>query len=157
MYQRLKLKLKEIPKFRFKDLLALDDSPEKIAAAFAVGVFIAFSPLLGLHMAMVILSAWLFRLNFVPVLMGALVNNPWTFAPLYGASTWFGVLLYGGDFPEIVWRNVTLMDFLSSFKPYLGPFFLGTTVLGSVFALLSYFGIYLVIRLLKKSRLKLET
>ncbi len=31
-------------------LLALDDTPERIARAFAVGVFLAFSPLIGLHL-----------------------------------------------------------------------------------------------------------
>ena len=105
---------------------------------------------------MVILFAWLFRLNVVPLLMGALVNNPWTFAPLYGVSTWFGVIIYGGTFPEIVWKNVTFFDFLVSFKPYLVPFFLGTTVLGVIFALLTYFGLYLTLHMLKKSRMRTE-
>ena len=33
----------------FRRLLALDDPPERTALAFAIGVFIAFSPFLGLH------------------------------------------------------------------------------------------------------------
>ncbi len=30
-------------------LLRVEDSPTRVAAAFALGVFIAFSPLLGIH------------------------------------------------------------------------------------------------------------
>jgi uncharacterized protein (DUF2062 family) len=33
----------------FRRLLAIDDPPERTALAFSIGVFIAFSPFLGLH------------------------------------------------------------------------------------------------------------
>ncbi|MFX9081388.1 DUF2062 domain-containing protein, partial [Acinetobacter baumannii] len=38
-------------------LLALDDPPERTALAFSIGVFIAFSPFLGLHTIMATLIA----------------------------------------------------------------------------------------------------
>ena len=52
-------------KFRhyLRRLLALDDTPERIALAFAVGVFLAFSPLLGLHTVLGLAIAFLFGLN----------------------------------------------------------------------------------------------
>ena len=45
----------------FRRLLALDDPPERTALAFAVGVFIAFSPFLGLHTLIATLIAFLIR------------------------------------------------------------------------------------------------
>ena len=36
----------------FRRLLAIDDPPERTALAFSIGVFIAFSPFLGLHTIM---------------------------------------------------------------------------------------------------------
>lgn len=143
-----------ILKNKLKELLHLNDSPQKIAMAFAVGVFIAFSPMIGFHTAMVFLAAWVFRLNLVALFIGAFVNNPWTLAPLYGLCLWFGISLYGGisAFPDVSWKHQTFITILKNLKPYIGPFFLGTTILGIVFAVLSYFLIFFVIRQLKKSK-----
>jgi hypothetical protein len=51
-------------------LLNLNDTPERIAFAFAIGVFLAFSPLLGLHTFLGLTLAFLFGLNRVAVLVG---------------------------------------------------------------------------------------
>ena len=40
-------------------LLHIDDTPERTAAAFALGVFFGFSPLLGLHTILGIVFAFL--------------------------------------------------------------------------------------------------
>jgi uncharacterized protein (DUF2062 family) len=146
-------------KEKIKELLRLNDSPRKIALAFAVGVFIAFSPALGFHTIMVLLSAWLFRLNPVALFAGAFVNNPWTFAPLYGLCLWFGIYLYGGAtvLPQVSWEHLTFLRFIENLKPYVGPFFLGTTIIGLIFAFISYFLSFLLINRLKESREKSET
>lgn len=145
-------------KNKFKELLHLSDSPRKIALAFAIGVFIAFSPILGFHTIMVLLAAWLFRLNPVALFAGAFVNNPWTFTPLYGLCLWFGVYLYGGSsaFPTVSWEHLTFLGFIENLKPYIGPFVLGTTIIGILFAVLSYVLSYLLICRLKESRKKKE-
>ena len=145
-------------KVKIRELLTLEGSPKKIALAFAIGVFIAFSPVLGFHTIMVLLAAWLFRLNPVALFAGAFVNNPWTFTPLYGISLWFGIYLYGGStaFPQVSWEHLTLLGFLSNLRPYIGPFILGTTLFGIIFALASYFLSYLVICRLRKRRLEDE-
>ncbi len=142
-------------KLKIKELLNLNDSPKKIALAFSVGVFIAFSPILGFHTLMVVLVAWLFRLNPLALIIGAFVNNPWTFTPLYGGCLWFGVYLYGGAsvFPQVSWQNLTFLAFIENLKPYIGPFFLGTILMGIFFAVISYFMTYYFIRQFRKSRL----
>ena len=61
-----------------RQVLHLRESPQRTAAAFALGVFIAFSPAYGLHTVMVVLCTWLFGLNFVALMAGAFLNNPWT-------------------------------------------------------------------------------
>src|SRR5690349_2078083 len=48
-----------------RQVLHLQESPQRTALAFAIGVFIAFSPAYGLHTAMVVVCTWLFGLNFV--------------------------------------------------------------------------------------------
>jgi len=68
-------------------LLHIDDTPERTAAAFALGVFFGFSPFLGLHTILGILIAFLFSMNRVAVLLGVYSNLPWIIAPYYAFVT----------------------------------------------------------------------
>ncbi len=80
----------------FRRLLTLDDPPERTALAFAIGVFIAFSPFLGLHTIMATLVAFLFRFNKVAVYAGTFINNPFlTLVPIIIASYAVGAFLLG--------------------------------------------------------------
>ncbi len=80
----------------FRRLLALDDPPERTAFAFSIGVFIAFSPLLGLHTILATLVAFIFRLNKIAVYTGTFINNPFvTLVPIIISSYAIGALLLG--------------------------------------------------------------
>ncbi|HLV00038.1 MAG TPA: DUF2062 domain-containing protein, partial [Acidobacteriota bacterium] len=79
----------------FRALIGISDTPERTALAFAIGTFIGFSPLIGLHTILGIAVALLFRLNRVAVLVGVWTNVPWITVPFYGFATWFGVQLMG--------------------------------------------------------------
>lgn len=80
----------------FRRLLTLDDPPERTALAFAIGVFIAFSPFLGLHTIMATLVAFIFRFNKVAIFTGTFINNPFlTLVPIIIASYAIGAFLLG--------------------------------------------------------------
>ena len=80
----------------FRRLLALDDPPERTALAFAIGVFIAFSPFLGFHTILATLIAFLFRFNKVAIYAGTFVNNPiLTLVPIIIASYAIGAFVLG--------------------------------------------------------------
>ena len=88
-------------------LLAVDDPPERTALAFSIGVFIAFSPFLGLHTIMATLIAFLFRFNKIAIYTGTFVNNPFlTLVPIIAASYALGALLLGRplNLPDEGWR-----------------------------------------------------
>ncbi|HMF56479.1 MAG TPA: DUF2062 domain-containing protein [Pyrinomonadaceae bacterium] len=77
-------------------LLAIDDPPERTALAFSIGVFIAFSPFLGLHTLMATLIAFLFRFNKIAIYAGTFVNNPFlTLVPIILASYAIGAFVMG--------------------------------------------------------------
>src|SRR5205085_7640534 len=76
-------------------LLHIEDSPERTAAAFALGVFFGFSPFLGFHTLLGILFAFLLNLNRVAVLVGVYANLPWFLAPYYAAATIVGTEITG--------------------------------------------------------------
>lgn len=146
----LMLKVKE----QMRRVLGLNDTPHRTALAFAIGVFIAFSPLLGLHFILAITSAWLFRLNRMAILVGAFVNNPWTFTPITLSSTWFGIELCckTREIPPIDFENLTFSTMTTQLKSYLYPFVLGSTLLGVVFAVVSYFAMLWMISQYRKMK-----
>lgn len=119
-------------------ILHLRESPRRTALAFAVGVGIAFSPTYGLHTITAIACAWLFRLNFVALFGGALVNNPWTLAPILGLTFWTGFTITNRPPVEVDWHALTLTNFYDQIEPYLASFIVGGLALSTIFGLLSY-------------------
>ena len=80
----------------FRRLLALDDPPERTALAFSLGVFIAFSPFLGLHTILATLLAFLFRFNKIAIYSGTFINNPFlTLVPIIIVSYAIGAFVLG--------------------------------------------------------------
>ena len=60
-------------------ILRLRLSDYSLAAGFAAGVAVSFTPLIGLHFFLAAALAWLIRGNMIVALIGTLVGNPWTF------------------------------------------------------------------------------
>lgn len=129
-------------------LLHTHDSPVRTAAAFALGVFLGFSPFFGLHTLLAVVAAFAFRLNRVAAVAGVYVNLPWFVAPYYTLTTVGGARLLGVPLPpQFGQRLGSLFDmsFLSSgfwhglgdlLHPLLWPYLVGSTlgalVLGAV-------------------------
>lgn len=145
----------------FRRLLAIDDPPERTALAFSVGIFIAFSPFLGLHTLLATLFAFLFRFNKVAIYAGTFVNNPFlTFVPIIIASYAVGAFMLGRPLrlpaegmellrdPHLLtgdyWRKL-----FSHSRDVLLPFAVGGTALSIVCSLVSY---PLTVRLLRARR-----
>ena len=130
-----------IPSFRslLKQVLHLQESPQRTALAFAIGVFIGFSPVYGLHTVMVLLCAWVLGLNLLALMVGAYLNNPWTMVPILGATYWVGALLLGrSDGPAFDWQDLSFSAIYEQVMPYAAPFFLGGFVLSLLGAVLAY-------------------
>lgn len=126
---------------RLRSIMKLDDPPHKLAFAFSLGIFIAFSPWIGLHIISCIFFAWLFRVSKFVVLTASFVNNPWTIVPLYAFCIWAGLTMTGaqGSVPDIAWSELTLTNAYGVLQPYLWSFVVGTLVAGAIAALISYF------------------
>jgi len=131
-------------------LLHIDDTPERTAAAFALGVFVGFSPFLGLHTLLGIVLALLLNLNRVAVLLGVYSNLPWIIAQYYAFSTMAGAFITRtklppdlterlGDLFELsflggqFWR-----DLVTILKPMLWPFTVGSLIGATILALAAY-------------------
>jgi uncharacterized protein (DUF2062 family) len=122
-----------------RQVLHLEESPQRTALAFAVGAAIAFCPLYGFHMVLVGICSWAFRLNFVALLAGAFINNPWTLVPVLGATYWIGAVILGrSDRPSFDWNDLGFRAIYEQVMPYAVPFAVGGMVLSLVAAIVSY-------------------
>lgn len=134
-------------KTRFKNILSLDSHPRHIAVGFAVGVFISFTPFFGLHTPLAIAAAFIFRLNKLTCITGAWINTPITVIPALGLSYKIGRVLRGLPPAEITFKSLEW----ASLKKYAASLVLGSSILGFVLAIASYFVCYwLIIRFRRK-------
>jgi uncharacterized protein len=74
-------------------LLHTRDTPRRTAAAYALGVFFGFSPLLGLHTVLGLVFAFALNLNRVAVLLGIYSNLPWILPAYYTLATVAGAAM----------------------------------------------------------------
>lgn len=72
-------------KFRgmFRTILMLEDTPHSIALGTAIGLFVAWTPTVGIHMILVVAVALLMRANKVAGLIAVYISNPLTYVPMY--------------------------------------------------------------------------
>ena len=95
-------------------MLGRHDEPEKVAASFAIGVAIAFTPLIGFHLLMALVVAFLLKLNKLDVFLGTLVVNPLTLGPVSA-----GALSLGGLVVRARQEAVTHMPLSDLLRPSL--------------------------------------
>ncbi len=136
-----------------RKLLALDDTPERIARAFALGVFLAFSPLVGLHLFLGVTIPLLFGLNRIAFLLGVFINNPWTLIPIYAAGAYLGGMVMGfppnPSLPAFEWHLIWNSDFWAQLAGHwhiLKPMFVGSFILSFLLSTFSYLVALYVIR-----------
>jgi uncharacterized protein (DUF2062 family) len=131
-----------------KSFITKDAAPEKLALAMSVAMYIAWSPFLGLHTIMLIVSGWLFNLN-IPFLLAAgyIINNPWTMVPIYMGGYLFGywvlhgllgVSIIGLNPVWMEWFNYKIMEYLHIQEISFWAFMIGGNFLGVIFSIITY-------------------
>lgn len=131
-----------------EQLLHTHDTPARTAMAYALGVFLGFSPLLGLHTILGLTFAFALNLNRVAVLLGVYSNLPWILLPYYTLATWLGAAIAGLDLPPgvvetliVALENRSWDEFRAAaahLKPFLRAFTLGSTIGAAALSLVAY-------------------
>ncbi|GAB4391031.1 MAG: DUF2062 domain-containing protein [Kiloniellaceae bacterium] len=78
-------------------LRRLPGTPYRIAAGFASGAAISFTPFIGLHFVLAALLALLVRGNLIAAAIGTVVGNPWTFPFIWLWIYSLGRWILGGE------------------------------------------------------------
>jgi len=131
-------------------LLHIEDSPERTAAAFAIGIFFGFSPFLGVHTLLALIVAFMLNLNRVAVLLGVYANLPWFLAPYYAIATMAGAEItghrlpldlrakFGALFELSLWHGDFWRRLLVFMRPLLWPYTVGSMLGAVVLAMAAY-------------------
>lgn len=136
-------------------LLALDESPARIAAACALGVFFSFSPFFGFQTLLAMTSAFALRLNKLAVFLGLNANLPWIMGPWYAATTAAAALVLGVGLPP-EWTEVRLAFdqralpplhvWTGALRALLWPFVVGASVGAAAVAGMTYAAVVAILR-----------
>jgi uncharacterized protein len=108
-------------------------TPHEIAMGLALGVLIAFVPVMGTHTILAIGLASLLRLSPLIVLVGTQVSNPLSYPFQLFLCAEVGNLILRGSFLEI-----TFSKNLNYLSHYLWPIIVGSVVLGILASGISY-------------------
>lgn len=129
-------------------LLSREKCPERLSFSLALGFYIAFCPLVGLHTVLSVIFAWIFSLNVLVLLaISNTINNPLTMIPIYASGhvvgKWIigdllGINLAGLDPWWMDWLTQKISYAVGISQLSLTSFFIGGNVLGLVLALVVY-------------------
>ena len=101
------------------DLLGREESPERVAAAIAMGIAVGFSPFIGFHIWIALGLAFVFRLNKIDAALGQFAGNPWTLPAVYAFGYRLGRWILDYDrrsVPRLAWDRLLHSDFWHAFK-----------------------------------------
>ncbi len=104
-----------------------------VVPAVTLGIFVAFVPL-PIHPLLAAGGAILLRVNLPIALVAVWINNPLTIAPIYISGYVLGSFLLGLPPPETTDWQILIVE-------GMWPMATGLLCLGSLFALLAYFGL----------------
>ncbi|MBC7188695.1 DUF2062 domain-containing protein [Candidatus Aerophobetes bacterium] len=142
MKKRYFRKLKSL----FKKAFFANDSPEKLARGFAIGVFWGIMPTFGFAVLFSLPTAVIFKANRLTAIVGTFVSNPLT-SPLFMFwGTYIGNFLLKKAPLQFSWDILNLHSLLQISK----SLFVGTLILATAVAFSSYGLLLLIIPLLKK-------
>ena len=106
-----------------------------LAGGLALGLFIGFTPTMGVQIVLAGLAAYFVRVNVPVAIAASLVTNPFTAAVIYPLEFQLGVWLIGApDLAELEGVSLAMRGFVR----YARPLWVGSLVVGAVAALLGY-------------------
>lgn len=121
-------------------LIQKESSRRKLVASCCMGVYVAFSPFVFFHTAMIFLFGWLFTLN-IPIMFAVswFINNPWTMVPIYAFDCVVGDCIFAVlGINSMHWNPAWMIwfnEFLSAHIGLGGISFWSFMVGGNLFAL----------------------
>ena len=147
-----------------------------VAAGFACGAAVSFTPFVGLHILLGMLLAWLLRGHMIAAIAGTVVGNPWTFPFIWLATYKVGQIMLGSaeaapwpavtmfkhvvtDLGSLIWPTLTgentwqaLKLVLIDLRALIWPMFIGSIPLAVLAGFATYLPLAKAIDAFQKAR-----
>lgn len=136
--------------------LRLSATPHAIALGAACGVFVSFTPLVGFHILLGGLLAYVLRGNVISSAFGTWFGNPLTFPFIWATTYELGLwILYGkvGQAPRTLGRQMVELSF-DRLWPVMKPMLVGSLPLGLSAGCIAYIVIFNAVRSYQDRRRK---
>jgi len=125
-----------------KRVLRLSGTPHAIALGFAAGVFVSFTPFIGLHFVTAFILAWITGGNLISAALGTFIGNPVTFPIIWATTFQLGNWMLGKAATMPFHFNIGKSLLHESFDvlwPLIKPMTVAGVPLGIIFAIGFYF------------------
>lgn len=140
----------------FKQFFLINDTPHKIAAGVALGVFLGIAP--GVGVAATIVLASIFRFNRLAAVAGAVATNTWTLVLALPFAAGVGGFLFGVSGASLIEQFNAIQNegirFLLSkemvFKIVV-PLTVGFLVVAGTIAMFFYFLTFFLLKMHRKN------
>ncbi|GIW96794.1 MAG: hypothetical protein KatS3mg111_0127 [Pirellulaceae bacterium] len=164
VHQRVTQLLKRVKDFCVYKILHADDPPHRLALGIAIGMFVTFTPFIGIQTFLAIFLSWLLGANKLVGAPLVWLSNPFTFIPIYYPCYWVGCKLLGRPTGGEEWRQILdsweallanpqvqwtdrVEFWWNSLWQFMGPLGLGCAIVATAVGVVSYYlSLYLIRR-----------
>jgi uncharacterized protein (DUF2062 family) len=130
-----------------KQMVTLSVPADKLALSYAIGVFAGFTPYVGFQTYIGLALTTLFRVPFLPSLIGINITNPITIPVIFAFTTKIGMLFLGVELEmDFSWETITFRSLIEAGKVLLLPLIIGTHLVGIVLSVFTYFAVYYIVK-----------
>jgi uncharacterized protein (DUF2062 family) len=134
-----------------KQMVTLSVPADKLALSYAIGVFAGFTPYVGFQTYIGLALTTVFRVPFLPSLIGINITNPITIPVIFAFTTKIGMLFLGVELDmDFSWETVTFRSLIEAGKVLLLPLIIGTHLVGIVLSIFTYFAVYFIVKRYRK-------
>jgi len=134
-------------------VLHVDDTPHRIALGVAIGIFITWTPTMGIQMILTVLVSAIFRANKAVGVPFVWISNPLTIIPIYYPNYLVGCWLLGRGYedfsfietitrelPEGFWASLAAWwtHMGTAFWHVFAPLWVGSIIVGLVLGAITY-------------------
>ncbi|MFA5156272.1 MAG: DUF2062 domain-containing protein [Candidatus Omnitrophota bacterium] len=135
-------KIKKFGKYIYTQLFLINDTPQKTAAGFGLGVFLGIIP--GTGPLAALFCAMLLRVNKASAFLGSILVNTWI-----NIVTFLLAIKIGSAIMAVDWRTVYASSAFKVIAPVLA---IGYFVIAACAGIAAYLIVLLILKLVKNER-----
>ncbi len=130
----------------------LPGTPYRVAAGFACGAAVSFTPFFGFHFLLAALLSLILRGNILASAIGTVIGNPWTFPFIWAWTYGLGWRLIGARNSHQLSDELTLQYIFENTLNVLWPMAVGAVPTAIVVWIVAFLPIFTIVKQYQRAR-----